>query len=213
MLNGFPLPLAEERGQRDGEIGKHKQREREGIEHAARAARVDVAALGDGGDRADHEEREVHAQQHLSEGLQRDEDAPARPDAPDGERQIARDAHRRENERRHDGHRHVKAREVPAQDAAEQACAVALENLQIPLRPAQALPPRLAEGGGLLIVEHGVGAEGDFAPLQDLVDGELNVLGQQVERPRAGLLEHGAAEEKPRAGDGTARPEEGARVV
>ena len=100
-----------------------------------------------------------------------------------------------------------------AQDAAEQACAVALENLQIPLRPAQALPPRLAEGGGLLIVEHGVGAEGDFAPLQNLVDGELNVLGQQVERPRAGLLEHGAAEEKPRAGDGTARPEEGARVV
>ena len=50
-------------------------------------------------------------------------------------------------------------------------------------------------------------------PAHDVVDGELNVLGQQVEIPAAAVAQDLLREEKARAGDGAARAELHARVV
>ena len=50
-------------------------------------------------------------------------------------------------------------------------------------------------------------------PAHDVVDGELYVLGQQVEVPAAAVVQHLAGEEEARAGDGAARAELHARVV
>ena len=66
-----------------------------------------------------------------------------------------------------------------------------------PLAPPQPLPPGLAEGGWLLVIEHCVGAEADGPALEDVVDGELNVLGEQVEHPAVGAFDDLAAEEEP----------------
>lgn len=65
--------------------------------------------------------------------------------------------------------------------AAQEVLPVLAEDLEVAPRPAQALVPGLAEAGGLLVVEDGVVAVAYLEPAHDVVDGELNVLRQQVE--------------------------------
>src|SRR5699024_8914117 len=112
-----------------------------------------------------------------------------------------------------DVHGHVKAGEAAVGYAAQEVLPVLAEDLEIAPRPAQALVPGLAEAGGLLVVEDGVVAVAYLEPAHDVVDGELNVLGQQVEIPAAAVAQDLLREEKARAGDGAARAELHARVV
>ena len=63
------------------------------------------------------------------------------------------------------------------------------EHLVEALGPTEALVPRVAEGDGLLVVEHRRGAVGDAHPVDDGGGGELDVLGEQVPLPAAGLLQ------------------------
>ena len=76
--------------------------------------------------------------------------------------------------------------------AAQEVLPVLAEDLEIAPRPAQALVPGLAEAGGLLVVEDGVVAVAYLEPAHDVVDGELNVLGQQVEIPAAAVAQETA---------------------
>ena len=99
------------------------------------------------------------------------------------------------------------------EDAAQQVAAIAAKDLNVALGPALTLTPRLAKRGGLLVVEHGVGAEGHLVSPGDLVDRELDILRQQVEGPGTDLLQHGAAEEKTGAGHGAAGAQQKPGVV
>ena len=58
----------------------------------------------------------------------------------------------------------------------------------------------VAEGDGLLVKEHGPAAIANAHPGGDAVDGELDVLGEQVPLPAAGLLQDVGGDEEARAG-------------
>ena len=99
------------------------------------------------------------------------------------------------------------------QHPAHQLRAVAAEDLEVALGPAQPLVPGLAERHGLLVVEHGVAAEPDGLSGADVVDRKLDVLGQQEEVPATGLLNDLPGEEEAGAGDGAARAEAHPRAL
>ena len=98
-------------------------------------------------------------------------------------------------------------------DALEQAKAILHKDLQESSGPAQPLPPGLAEGHGLLVVEDGPGAEADLLALDDLIHGELDVFREQMELPAVDALHHFPAEEEAGAGDGAAGAQEHPGVV
>ena len=127
--------------------------------------------------------------------------------------QVADNQRHGEQEGGHHGHAHVIAGEAALAHAFDQAEAVLAEHLEEPSGPPQPLPPGLAEGGRLLVIEHCVGAEADGPALEDVVDGELDVLGEQVEHPAVGAFDDLAAEEEPGAGDGAAGAHEHPGVV
>ena len=56
-------------------------------------------------------------------------------------------------------------------------------------------------------------AVSDLFALDDVVNGEFNVLGQKVMLPAALLIDDVFADKESRAGDGTAGTEQGTRVV
>ena len=81
------------------------------------------------------------------------------------------------------------------------------------LRPAEALVPGIAEGNGLLVIEHSRRSVGDANTLEDAVRGELDVLGEQVPSPAVVLLNDIRCDEKARARHCAARVEREARLI
>ena len=92
------------------------------------------------------------------------------------------------------------------EDAPDEPAAVLLEDLEVALGPAHPLPPGLAEEGGLLIVEDGLGGVADPDVPDHVVDGELDVLRQEEEAPAAAAAEDLIGEEEAGAADGAAGP-------
>ena len=70
------------------------------------------------------------------------------------------------------------------------------EHLVEALGPAEALVPRIAEGDGLLVVEHRRRAVGDAHTVDDGGGGKLDVLGEQVPLPAAGGLQDVGGDEE-----------------
>ena len=70
MLDGRPLHPAENRGDGDGDIGEHKQREREHIQNLLARRGVDVVPLGQRGDQTDDQQEAVY---HRDIAQQRDD--------------------------------------------------------------------------------------------------------------------------------------------
>ena len=98
-------------------------------------------------------------------------------------------------------------------NAGEELHGILAKDLQIALRPAHPLPPGLGKARGLLVVEHRARRVADLVPAHDVVDGKLNVLGQQEEVPAAALVQHRVRKEKARSGDGAAAAKAHPRVV
>ena len=62
MDDGLPFDGAEHRRDADRQIGKHEQREGEGIKQLLRSGAVDILPLGGGGYRSDDEHHEIRVQ-------------------------------------------------------------------------------------------------------------------------------------------------------
>ena len=214
MVDVRPLGRYEERLHHDRHIREHEHREREHIGDLLPRRAVDAAPLRRGRDRAEDEEREIKIHHRLQCRYGKHVPLMVMEHVDRRRAEIYHDAQPREHRRGHDAHRHIVAGEAAAEHAGEELSAVFAEHLQIPARPAQTLRPGLPEADGLLIVEHGLRAVADAPSRRHVFDGELDVLGQQVERPAAALpFEHGARKEKARAGNAAARPDAGSRAV
>ena len=98
-------------------------------------------------------------------------------------------------------------------NAGEKLHGVLAENLQIPLRPAHALPPGLGKARGLLIIEHRTSCVADLFPAGNIVDGKFDVLREQEEVPPTAPLKHTVREQKSCAGHRAAAAEAHARIV
>ena len=98
-------------------------------------------------------------------------------------------------------------------NAGKESESVLAEDLQIPLGPAHPLPPGLGKVRGLLVVEHRARRVADLVSAHDIIDGELDILGQQEEVPAAALPQHLVGKEKARAGHGATAAKAHPRVV
>ena len=214
MLDGLPLHALEEGGKGDGDVGEHKEGEGEGVEDLLGGGGADVFPLGSGGHGAHEEHEKIAVHQELGGRPQRDEHILPGQEAQHGSSGVGSDAHHSEDDGRHDGHGHVEAGEAVALgNTGEELEAVGAEDLHVAPCPAHPLAAGLAEGGGLLVIEDGVLAVADALTGDDIGDGELDVLGEEVEVPAAPLLQNPAAEEEAGAGDGAAGLQKVAGVV
>ena len=91
--------------------------------------------------------------------------------------------------------------------------AVPAEHLKIPPGPALPLTPGLGEGDGLLVKKLRVHGDAYLPAVHHGVDGELDVLGEQVEGPAPVGLKKLAADHEASAGDGGAVPGEDPGVI
>ena len=217
MLDGRPFHPAENRGDGDGDIGEHKQREREHIQNLLARRGVDVVPLGQRGDQADDQQESVY---HRDIAQQRDDRhqhlVPVARDKNrmDKARHVADYAQQRNENGGKNRHQQVKAAERQLEKRPlDQLQPVFAEHLIEALRPAHPLPPRLAEGDGLLVVEHSGGAIADFLALNDRIDRKLHILGQQMVLPPAVLLHQLSGEQEARARDGAGGVQLQPRVV
>lgn len=62
MDDGLPFDGTEHRRDADRQIGKHEQRECEGVKQLLRGGAVDILPLGGGGYRSDDEHHEIRVQ-------------------------------------------------------------------------------------------------------------------------------------------------------
>ena len=215
VLDRLPLDVCKHRVKHRYRIGKDEQWEREHADDLHLRRSVDVLALGDAGDAADEPERHHGAEQPGHDREDADvhigrarHNAGHRHDRVEDQRRAGQD------EARDIVHDHVKAGEAAVhKHLFEHPEAVAAENLQIALDPARALHQRLAELRRLLVVDHGAFAVADRRVVQDAVDGELEILGQQKVLPAAVLAGDARAEQEARARNAAARAEHHARPV
>ena len=213
MADGLPLHLHEQGGEGDGDVGEHEQGEAERVHHLLPRRRVDLSPLRNGGDGPDDQQRQVDAAQTLQQGAHGKPQSRALGKADARQRHVGKDADARQHEGGHDGHGHVEAAPAALGRALEELAAVPLEHLHIALGPAQPLAAGLAEAGGLLVVEHRVLADGNDLAIGDVVDGELDILRQQVEPPAAGLIQNTLGEQEPRSAHGGAGAQPHPRAV
>ena len=98
-------------------------------------------------------------------------------------------------------------------NAGEKLHGVLAKDLQIPLRPAHALPPGLGKARGLLIIEHRTSCVADLFPAGNIVDGKFDVLREQEEVPAAARFQHTVGKQKACAGHGAAGAQQEPGVV
>ena len=210
MDDRLPAGVFEHRRNADGHEGQHEQREGEGIKQLFCRGAAYELPLRERRYCADGKQREV--QPHKGLPARRAERCPiaAADEIRYRRADIHDDAQPREDGSRHDAHGHVVAGKAAVQHPAKKPSAVAREHLHVAARPAHALPPGLFEGHWLLIVGHGVRAVADLDAVGDIVDGKLDILGQQEEVPAAAALENFAREQKARTRDGAAAADCGA---
>ena len=65
VLDGLPLGLAEESRQRNGNVGEHEQGKGEHVHKLFDGRSADLVPFRDGGDAAQHQQRQIHIQQHI----------------------------------------------------------------------------------------------------------------------------------------------------
>ena len=212
-MNGLPRRVVEKRDNDDGDIGEHEHREGDGVPHLLGGGAIDIVPLGDGGDDAQHKHGKIQAQEGLQQARGQNRPVAAVEAVIDGRAQIHRDGSAGQHRRGHDVHGHIEAGEAAPEDAPEQGRAVAAEHLQIAPGPAQPLAEGLAEGGGLLVIQHGGGAIAHLFAPDDVGNGELDILGQQEEVPAAALLQNPAGEQEARAADGAGAAQTAAGAV
>ena len=145
MLDGRPLYPAENRGDGDGDIGEHKQREREHIQNLLARRGVDVVPLGQRGDQADDQQEAVY---HRNIAQQRDDrhqhlvSVARDKNRMDKARHVADYAQQRDEDRGENRHQQVKAAERQLEKRPlDQLQPVFAEYLIEALRPAHPLPP------------------------------------------------------------------------
>lgn len=142
--DGLPFDGTEHRRDTDRQIGKHEQREGEGVKHLLRGGAVDILPLGGGGNRSDDEHHEIRVKYELAEGQQEYIRSAAGKDAVYPRADVYKQAEQREHHGGSDVHCHVKAGEaVIFEYALYEAAAVAPEYLDIAPCPAHTLPPGL----------------------------------------------------------------------
>ena len=90
------------------------------------------------------------------------------------------------------------------EDSLQKGQAVMVVNLVESLGPAKSLIPGLLEGHRLLVVDHGLFTVADHLALKGAVDGELNILREQMEWPSAVFPDQIPGYQKSRPGDGAA---------
>ncbi len=210
MVNGLPLHLLDQSGQRDGDVCKHKDGEGKHVQQLLVGGDLDLLPLADDGQRAVEQQAQVEAD-HRGEGKASGDLQDALGDvgglAPAGHAQhhVEGQHHHGQQHAGSHGHEHVVAGPGLAgglaQEAPGQGSAVIGIDLIESLGPAQALIPGLAEGGGLLVVDDSLVAVADAAALQGAAHGELDVLGEQVVRPAAVLPDDIGVNEEAGAGD------------
>ena len=111
VLDGLPLHLGENRGDRDRNIGKHEHREGKSVEDLLPRRRMDLFPLRCRRDRADEKQRQVYGAEHLQQGKQRRCVCSLNKLHGD-QRQIARGAEYGKQKCRQDVHGHIIAREA-----------------------------------------------------------------------------------------------------
>ena len=87
------------------------------------------------------------------------------------------------------------------------------EHLQIAPGPAQPLAEGLAEGGGLLVIQHGGGAIAHLFAANHVGNGELDILGQQEVVPAAALFQNSVGKQEAGAADGAGGAQTAAGAV
>ena len=221
MLDGLPGRLLHEGDQRDGDIGEHEDGESEHVADLLGRRGANGVPLHEGGEHAEHEhehkivaQAEHHRGNRAGNGNAGGHDAGSGQYDNDGVEQNGDDG---QQHARGNGHEHIVASEAVAAGvgdrALHQTAGVVGEHLVEALGPTEALVPRVAEGDGLLVVEHRRGAVGDAHPVDDGGGGELDVLGEQVPLPAAGLLQDVGRDEEPGARHGAGGVQGQARLV
>ena len=112
------------------------------------------------------------------------------------QRQVGQQTQSRQDKCRQDGHGHIEAAPAALGCALQQPRTVAAEHLYVAPGPAQPLAAGLPEIGGLFVIEHRVLADGDLLALQNVVDGKLDILRQQIEPPAMALVQYPLREQK-----------------
>ena len=208
VVDGLPFYLHKQRRQRDGQIRQHKQRERQSESDLFPRRRVDTPPLAGHGDAAQHQQRGQDTAHALQQGPHGEPYAVPLHKSQRRQRQVGQQTQGRQDKRRQDGHGHIEAAPAALGRALQQLRAVAAEHLYVALGPAQPLPAGLPEIGGLLVIEHRVLADGDPLAPQNVVDGKLDILRQQIEPPAMALVQYPLREQKacPAHGGAAAQP-------
>lgn len=212
MADRLPFRFLEQGSQRDGDVGEHEEGEGEQILDLLSRSRMDVVPLCKGGERAEYEHEQAvveKAEEHA--GKRTDNHAAGRHIAKQGKRYDGTVETDGDDGKKHcggNGHKHVVARESRAfligEYALQKLPRVMGEYLVEAFRPAEALIPRVLEGNGLLVVEHGGGAVADALSVDDGLRGKLDVFGEQVPLPAAVFFKNFGGNEESRARDGAA---------
>ena len=201
--------MHQQRGERDGNIGEHEQREEGQIHHLFQRGDGDAPPLGENGEQAVSEHHAIAPRQHIQQGTGDVAEHETGEERRQGEHrhtaeEIDEDGGDGQQRTGRDGHQHVVAGEAdrPAQTAAQKRHPAVGVDLIKPFGPAHALPPRLGEGDGLLVVENRVVTIADAPALRRADGGELDVFGEQMIRPAAVFFDDFGGDQKARAGDG-----------
>lgn len=205
VVDGFPLHLFYQSGQRDGDVSKHKEREGKDVEELFPCGDLDLIPLAQDGEDPIEEQAQVeagHSGQQETAGYGEDLPYNIGGLSPAGQahHQVEGDGDQGEQHPGGHGHKHIVAGPAfPAgllAEAADQVAAVIGIDLIEALGPAQPLIPGLPEGGGLLIIDDCLVAVADAAALQGTADRKLDVLGEQVIGPAAVLPDHIGGDEE-----------------
>ena len=226
----LPGHLRKERGDRDGNIGQHEDRERNNIQDLFPGGSVNVAPFRDRRDDTEDEHHRVRPEKRPDDKpdrmAERAPDLEQRHESTDHSDNVDRQDHERKDHSRHDRHRHIEAGEVrsrfrlaatPAEDPLYQFQPVMSVNLKVSATPAQTLVPGLTELCRLFVVEMSGAAISHPDAGEYVHSRKLDVLGEQkilpFEFPVLARRDRRSVEQEPGTGDRAARSEHHSRSV
>ena len=221
MADRLPLDLADQRRQRDRDVGQHEQREGKDIEYLLPRRALDLLPFRSHRKRAKQEQAERNALERCQQDAAQHAQHAVCNERGLGQAAQAGQQRQRQHADRHqiaggDRHQHIIAGHAlfaAARAAVQQRRGVLGVHLIKALAPAQALVPGLAELDRLLVINHCRAAVADLAATHRTRDGELDILGQQMVRPAVFLADHVARNQEARAGNRAVDAQAGARTV
>lgn len=193
MADGLPLRLFHQGYQGNGNIGQHEEGEGKHVFDLLAFGGMNIVPFGECGQHAQDKHEQAVVEQAEEHRRKRTGDHGAcRHIAECGKNHdnaVKANGNNREQHSGRNGHEHVVTGKLSTfgvgENTFDQTRGIMPKHLVEAFRPAEPLVPGIPEGDGLFVVEHGGGAVGDAAAIDDSLGGEFDIFGEQVPFPAA----------------------------